>query len=136
MKIEEIPQDEDPSYSGQKKLCYAVDSDGRIVQGHSSGWKTEETVKLVAWDVIHKDLEHTRKLIREGRVSALSYFMKLRQMDARLLAQNMQTPVLRIYLHLRPYFYRRLSPAWLARYADCLEVPVRELVEYRGEPHE
>lgn len=127
MKIREVPQDQDPAYQGGKKVCYAVDEHGKIKKAHTSGWKVEETVKNLAWKEIEKDLEQTVARIKEGRLSPLSYFMKLRQMDPKLLALNMGIFSWRVRWHLRPQVFRRLSETWLRRYADCLDLSVESL---------
>ena len=133
MKLQEVPQDQNPSYEGVRRLCYAVDEQGKIVQAHSSGWKVEETAKSLAWKVIETDLAETRRQIRAGKTSPLRYFMKMRQMDPFLLAQNMEISVFRVHWHLRQSVFRKLSESWLQRYAECLEIPHSVLVSYRGE---
>lgn len=133
MKINEVPQDVDPSYQGGKRLCYAVDDQGKYVQAFSAGWSAEQTVKGLAWKVIEAELVALRARVRVGRASALRYFMRLRQMDCGLLAQNMGLWRVRVWWHLRPTVFAKLSEAWLTRYADCLEIPVDRLRTYKGE---
>jgi hypothetical protein len=133
MKVTEVPQDLDPSYEGGKRLCYAVDESGKIVEAHSSGWQVEETVKSLAWKVINQELAATRLRVRAGRASNLEYFMKRRQMDPHMLALNMGISKLRVYWHLRPRVFRNLNEAWLRQYSSCLEIPVEQLRNYRGE---
>jgi len=62
-----------------------------------------------------------------GTASPLAWFMTMRQMDARLLAQNLGISTLRVWLHLRPGVFARLSQTWLSRYADCLDISVASL---------
>ena len=112
MKVEEVPQDRARSYEGGSKVCYAVDASGKIVKTPTSGWIVEERAMSIAWDAIG---------------STLDRIMKMRQMDARLLAQNLGTFTLRVGWHLRPGVFARLSQAWLSRYAECLDVPVASL---------
>lgn len=132
MKTQDVPQDLDPAFEGNKKLCYALDAAGKFVPVHTSGWDVEAVVKDVAWQVIHADLERTRLAVREGRASALEYFMKARQMDRLLLAQNMGLSPLRVWWHLRPRVFKKLSMAWLERYAACLDVSVENLRSFAG----
>ena len=133
MKVKDVPQDHDPSYEGLTKLCYALDENGRFVPTATDGWHVEETVKSLAWKVIEKDLADTRAAIRAGRVSALAFFMKARQMDPTLLAQNLGVFAWRVKRHLKPAVFARLSAEWLERYAAVLEVPVALLRDYRGD---
>lgn len=133
MKVKDVPQDHDPSYEGLTKLCYALDDNGRFVPTATDGWHVEETVKTLAWQVIEKDLAETRALVRSGQASPLAYFMKARQMDPLLLAQNVGTFVWRVKRHLRPQIFQKLNASWLERYARCLEVPVELLRDYKGD---
>ena len=132
MKVREVPQDQSPSYQGGNKVCYAVNDRHQIVKTPTSGWNVEETVKDLAWKVIEDDLERTRSQVREGRLSPLVFFMKMRQMDPKLLALNMGISTWRVRWHLRPRVFPKLSEDWLRRYSDCLEIPVETLRTYRG----
>lgn len=133
MKVTEVPQDQDPSYLGETKLCYAVDEHGKIVPVQTTGWKAEETVKALAWHFINEDLDQTKQAVQAGRASPLLYFMKYRQMDRTLLAQNMGISRWRVWWHLRPRVFARLSEQWIDRYAECLEIPATILRSYRGQ---
>ena len=133
MKLKDVPQDNDLSYEGAKKLTYAQDESGKFVATTSNGWHVEETVKSLAWKVIEADLEETRKLLIQNKTSALEYFMKLRQMDPLLLSQNMDISLLRVKWHLRPGVFKRLNPSWIQKYADCLEISVETLRSYNGQ---
>lgn len=133
MKVSEVPQDLDPSYEGLTKLCYAVDDQGQFVTVQSRGWSAEETVKSLAWAKIHKELEAARLLVKAGRQSPLRYFMVARQMDVGLLAQNMGISGLRVRWHLRPNVFARLNMHWISRYADCFEISVQTLREFKGD---
>lgn len=133
MKLKDVPQDQNPSYEGHTKLCYALDESGKIVATQTTGWKVEAEVTGIAWEAIHKELEQMRQQVREGNVSPLMYFMKYRLMDVGLLAENMGISKWRLRWHMRPSVFRRLSADWLQRYAECLDLPVQVLKDYRGE---
>ncbi|MDR2215502.1 MAG: hypothetical protein LBE59_06650 [Nevskiaceae bacterium] len=124
MKLQEIPQDQDPAYEGAKRLCYAVDDQGWIVPAHSSGWEVEETAKKIAWQMIESDLARIREAVRAGRASVLEYFMTARMMNPRLLAKHMGIFTFRVRRHLQPRVFAKLDDAWIARYAACLDIPV------------
>ena len=108
---------------GGKRLCYAVDDQGRYVQAYSSGWSAEQTVKGLAWKAIDAELSVLRERLGGGRISPLRYFMRARQMDLSLLASNMGLWRIRVWWHLRPRVFASLSERWLLAYADCLDVP-------------
>jgi len=127
LKVEEVPQDRAPSYEGRSKVCYAVDASGKIVKTPTSGWMVEEWAMSIAWETIGSTLDRIRADVLAGAASPLAWFMTMRQMDARLLAQNLGIFTMRVWWHLRPGVFARLSQAWLSRYADCLDVPVASL---------
>jgi hypothetical protein len=127
VKVKEVPQDQDPTLEGIRKLCYAVNEQGKFEAVQTSGWRPEEIVKSIAWDNIERDLEDTRIKIRAGLKSPLAYHMKVRQMDAKLLAQNMGICSWRVRWHLTPKGFSRLSPELLSRYAQCLDLSVEAL---------
>lgn len=133
MKESEVPQDQDPSFEGGKKLCYAVDENGRFVSVKTSGWNVEAEAKDIAWKVIHADLEKTKIRIKVGKASPLEYFMKYRQMDIDLLSQNLGVSFLRVWWHLRPTQFSKLSEKWLQRYSECLTIPIESLRNFKGE---
>jgi hypothetical protein len=134
MKVEDVPQDQDPTFEGQKKICYATGADGRYVQVETSGWEIEAEAKALAWQAIDSDVETCRQRIQRGAASPLEYFMKLRQMDPSLLAANVGAWTWQVKWHLRSRKFRRLSVAWLQRYAAELDVPVNLLRDFKGEP--
>jgi len=133
MKLKDVPQDHNPSFEGHTKLCYAIDESGKIVSAQTTGWKVEADATDIAWNAINKELEQMRRKVRQGQVSPLEYFMKLRLMDPSLLAENMGVSKWRLRWHLKPSVFRRLDGQWLARYAECLDLPVKTLKDYGGE---
>lgn len=132
MKIEDVPQDQDPAFEGGTKICYAVNPLGQIVPVRSSGWQTEAVVKDIAWQVIERELATCRARVLSGQASALEYFMKARQMDVALLAQNMGYITWRVRWHLRPKVWAKINARILQRYATCLEVPAHRLQDVSG----
>lgn len=130
MKIEDVPQDQVRSYNGGSKVCYAVDHSGKLVLTPTSGWKIEEEAMNIAWRSIWEELEQIRTAVIAGKASPLRFFMRLRQMDEQLLAGHVGIWAWRVRWHLRPA--KRLSGKWLARYAECLDVPVAALQDASG----
>jgi hypothetical protein len=127
VKVDEVPQDRARSYEGASKVCYAVDAAGKIVKTPTSGWIVEEWAMSIAWDAMGSTLDRIRGDVLAGKASPLAWFMTMRQMDVRLLAQNLGTFAWRVGWHLRPKVFTRLSQIWISRYADCLDVPVESL---------
>lgn len=133
MRVEEVPQDNDPTYHGQRKLCYAIGENGKFVETHTSGWNVESTVKAYAWEMIYEDLNRTREKVLCGQSTSLEYYMKFRMMDVTLLAQNLGRSKFRVWLHLKPYFFRKLKPEDIQVYADVLDVPLERFMNFSAE---
>ncbi len=133
MKMANVPQDQDPSFEGGKKLCYALNDDGKFVQVKTSGWNVEAEAKNLAWKAINKDLEATLVKVKNGQASPLEYFMKYRQMDVRLLSQNMEINFFRVWWHLCPQNFIKLKTQLLMRYSSCLKIPLYTLKNFKGE---
>jgi hypothetical protein len=129
VKAQDVPQDQDPTFEGHKKICYALGPDGKFVPVHTSGWSVEADAKNLAWQAIEADLEKCRQRVAGAKASPLEYYMKFRQMDPKLLADNMGICVWRVKWHMRPQRFRRLDGQWLRRYAECLDIPVERLSE-------
>lgn len=126
MKVNEVPQDSDPTFEGGKKLCYALDEKGQFVPVKTSGWEIESTAKDLAWNAIRQDVENTRQLVLKGEASPLEYYMKLRQMDLSLLAENMGLSKFRVWWHLKPKQFAKLNEKWLQKYAHCLKIKIED----------
>jgi hypothetical protein len=127
VKSGEVPQEPNALLAGVRKATYAVDESGHYVSVASSGWSAEEAVTRAA-------VEEYRRLAREafdraarGETSPLEFHMYDRRMDEPMLAQSAGVWRWRLRRHLRVRGFARLSPAWLARYADALGIGVDAL---------
>jgi hypothetical protein len=133
MKIPDVPQDQDPGFGGRKKICYATDANGKFVAVETSGWSVEEAARDLAWNSIDSDLKHCQERIERGEASPLEFYMKFRQMDAKLLADNMGMYAWRVKWHLRPKKFSKLNSKWIERYSRCLDIPSAAITVFRGE---
>ncbi len=126
MKIEQVPQ-EQSMLAGERRACYAEDAHGRYVVVPSTGWEVEKIVNAQAVAEVRAAIEAARARVLQGRRSPLDYHMACCQMTPALLAANAGIARLRVWWHLRPRPFARLSRAVLARYAEALAIPVEEL---------
>jgi hypothetical protein len=119
MRADEVPQD--PSfYRGHKRVCYAVDPAKRYIAAESAGWEVERVVTEQALLALEAEVEAIRQQVVRGERAPLAYHLATRQMTPRLCAQHLGIATWRVKRHLKPAVFARLSPAMLARYADCL----------------
>jgi hypothetical protein len=133
MKVNEIPQDNIRTLSGEKKLVYALDEAGRYTGATTTGWEVEEAVLIDALNDYDRRAEEARRKILSKQSSPIEYFMYMRRMDLVTLAQAMGLFRWQVKRHLKPEVFRRLDPALLARYADLFRIPVSALTHFEQE---
>ncbi len=126
MRENEVPQDQGIA-EGLKELTYAVDADGRYKLVPSAGWEPKNISNYQAWEVVAAQVGEARKAVMAGTVSPLAFHMARNQMDLALLAQYMGLPRWRVWLHLRPWGFNRLSNSQLESYAAMLRTSPSQL---------
>jgi hypothetical protein len=121
VKKNEVPQDQGPE-SALNRLMFAQDEDGTFVTVRSVGWDPSNHCFEQYWDEMNAQTRAARALVEQGRVSPLHYYMRANVMTAALLASYTGIWRLRVWLHLKPWFFNRLKPATLLRYAEVFGV--------------
>jgi hypothetical protein len=127
MKLNDVPQDRGMITGQNHEICYAVDEDGRYVLAPSSGWGPKNLANSQAWDLLKEEIEAVLKRVRNGELSPLAFHMANNQMNVGLLAKYARFSRWRVWLHLRPRGFNRLTPAMLERYAEVFEIDVAAL---------
>lgn len=127
MKIDDVPQDRGMITDDRREVCYAVDDDGRYVMTGSAGWEPKNIANRQAWQLIDIAASKALDKVRAGKASPLAYHMANHQMSMGLLAKYAGINRLKVWLHLRPGPFARLTPEMLDRYADAFGMPVSEL---------
>jgi hypothetical protein len=122
MKVSEVPQDRGMITGSVQEICYAVNEEGRYVLTPSAGWEPKNTANDQAWDLIRSEVAVTLKKIRAGRLSPLAFHMVNNQMSPGLLAKYAGCSRWRVWLHLRPRGFSRLTPRMLQCYAEIFEI--------------
>jgi hypothetical protein len=137
MKINEVPQDKGMINNDQlREICYAVDTEGRYVLAQSAGWEPKNIVNGQAWELIQETVLAVLSKIRAGKLSPLAYHMARNQMNVGLLAKYVRYSRLRVWNHLRPWGFRRLTPDMLKRYAAVFDLEVQALQQVPDEAPE
>ncbi|HSH13398.1 MAG TPA: hypothetical protein VLA15_06605 [Desulfurivibrionaceae bacterium] len=126
MREDEVPQDQGIA-EGLKEVTYAVDATGHYKLVPSAGWEPKNISNYQAWEVVAAQVAEARQAVLAGRVSPLAFHMARNQMDTALLAQYMGLPRWRVWLHLRPWGFRRLTMTQLQGYAAMLRTTVPQL---------
>lgn len=128
MKIKEVPQEES-ILEGNRRACYAEDENGRYVIVPSKGWEVEKIVNSQAHENIRRVVEEARHQVLAGKVSPLKYHMLRNQMTVGMLASYTGLFCLRVYFHFKPYIFSRLNRSILKKYADAMNISIKELCE-------
>jgi hypothetical protein len=134
MKLREVPQDRGMITNHFHEICYAVDDQGRYVLAPSAGWEPKNLANGQAWDVVNEQVGATLISIRTGKLSPLAFHMVNNQMNVALLAKYACCSRLRVWLHLRPKGFSRLTPQMLKRYADIFDIDVAALKTVPADP--
>lgn len=87
-----------------------------------------------AWQEIDRQITRSRKLVQAGHRSCLHFYMTAALMDTGLLAGYTGQPRWKVALHLIPFFFRRISPATLKKYANLFKVSPDDLTMGRLRP--
>lgn len=126
MRKTEVPQDRGFS-QGVEEIAYAVNEEGRYVLVQSRGWEPKTVANDQAWEVIGEAVAEAFRLMKAGKRSPIFYYMTRHMMGLNLLADYIGISRFRVWRHLRPGGFRRLTPDLLSRYADLFGVSVEQL---------
>ena len=123
-----VPQDNDNLNEGKvAKLYYATDSNGHYVKVNSIGWEPETVAMKQAWEVVNEELEEARRQVLEGQASPIYFYMKKNIMEVGMVAGYVGKLTFIVKLHMKPYFFNRLSEKTLKRYADAFRITLDQL---------
>lgn len=129
MKLEEVPQDGAYMVEGRiRDLCYVVNEDGHYTSVLSMGWKPKNEAIRLAWEEVYEQAEETRRQVIAGKLSPVAFYMGLNLMDVSILSSYTNIPRRKVKKHLQMKHFLRLSPEWLDRYAEALNLKREELV--------
>jgi len=127
MKLNEVPQDRGMITGQTREICYAVDKNGRYVLVPSAGWEPKNLANDQAWTLIKAEIDAALLKVKNGKRSPLAFHMANNQMTPGLLAKYAHCSRWRVWLHLRPRGFARLTPRMLQRYAEVFDIDVTTL---------
>ena len=126
MKKEEVPQDSCKSYSGHKKLIYAVDEKGHYEGVKSSGWEVEGFATEMAVSALDEELAVAISEYQIGNVSPLAYYIPLYRFDLMSLAHATGFFQWQIKRHLQVSIFNKLSDKKLSKYSEVFNINLEE----------
>ena len=128
MKVKDVPQDRENSYyAGHQRACYAVDENGHYKVVGSLGWEAENIVNGQANEEVRGQIVEALRRARAGEVSPLAVHMARAQMTRGLLAAYAGVSRWKIWWHLKPKAFARLSDRDAGRYARAMRITTAEL---------
>lgn len=116
---------------GLPTVSYVADNSGRPTLTPGFVWQPVAEANRQAWEEIERRVAASRAQAIAGRVSCLHYYMTANQMDAGLLAAYTGQSRWRVWLHLRPWGFRRLGRETLEIYAQLFQVGALDLLHGR-----
>lgn len=127
MKEQEVPQDDNSIYKGQKRAVYATGKDGEYGVVASSGWDVEEEATLQAVAELERLSDEAYDACADGEISSLEFHMYSKRLDLLSLSQATGLFQWRIKRHFKPAVFSKLSDTMLERYADVMGIAIEEL---------
>jgi hypothetical protein len=126
VKSEEVPQD-DSFLEGHRKAAYAIDANGKYVVVASRGYEAEVAATSVALLEVDRAVQVAWNQVKAGTVSPLAYHFAVRQWPPALAAASLGISRFRIWWHLKPSVFARLSPSMKRRYCEALAITEAQL---------
>ncbi len=122
MNEQEVPQDENSIYRGQKRAVYATGQDGEYGVVASSGWDVEEEATQQAVAELERLADEAYEACVSGQASPLEFHMYDNRLDILSLSQATGLFQWRIKRHFRPEVFAKLSEKMLERYSDVMGI--------------
>ncbi len=126
MKKEEVSQD-DSFLEGHQKAAYALDEDGKYVVVPSRGYADEVVATTVALQAQDRLIQAAWERAHRGDASPLAYHLAVKQWTLGLAAAQLGLWRVRVWWHLKPKGFVRLSPALRRRYCQELDLTEAQL---------
>lgn len=109
---------------------YAVDEDGKFVAVRSVGWGVTNLLSIQAMEEFRSKIELKMEEVKQGRWSPLAVYLVVSGLSPASLSQVSGVSWLKVRLHLRPWFFRRMSAADARRYAEVFGIDPSRLREF------
>ncbi|PLY09936.1 MAG: hypothetical protein C0626_07685 [Arcobacter sp.] len=130
MKKIEIPQENNSTLNGQKKVMYGTDEHGDF-QRINYASSVEEFATITAVEE-YKELEkECLEDINNNIASPIKYFMYKNRMDLPTLASAVGMFSFRVKRHLRMEIFKKLNNKTIQKYADAFSIEIEELKDFK-----
>jgi len=129
MEKDHVPQDDANILEGKlRMLKYAVDQDGSYTRVKSVGWEPENIVLNQAWEEINEKVAEIRKKVQDGKLSPIAFHMVKQMLEPGMVAGYTGFSTFIVKLHMKPWFFKRLSEKQLEKYTIAFRISRDELM--------
>lgn len=130
MKVDEVAQDDDNIFEGKSKcIQYAVDNEGNYTQVKSVGLEAQNIALRLAWEEVNNRMKIAYDEVIIGNKSPICYYMEKEMMDLGILSETVLLPKLIVWLHLKPFWFSKLSSTTLLKYCDAFKLSDIEILK-------
>ena len=130
MKKIDIPQENNSTLNGQKKVMYGTNESGNF-QRINYASSVEEFATITAVEE-YKELEkECLEDIKNDISSPIKYFMYKNRMDLPTLASVVDMFSFRVKRHLNMKHFKKLNDKILQKYADAFAIEIDELKDFK-----
>lgn len=126
----DIPQEENKTLDGNKKVMYATSENGEF-QRVNYGSSVEEFATKVAVEEYEILKEESLKNIKADISSPIEYYMYENRMDLPTLASVVGMFQFRIKRHLTMKVFKKMNDKLLLKYADAFNITLEELKDFK-----
>lgn len=127
MKYDDVPQEANEIYRGERKAVYAVGENGQYAITQSSGWKVEEIATLQAVDEFRRLEREAWESFQQRLSSPLGVWMYRRRMTLKTLSECSGFWQWQVGRHLKYTNFESLNPKKIAIYLDVLDISLEAL---------
>lgn len=129
MEKDKVQQDDANLLNGLFKVVkYATEEDGSYTTVKTVGWEAENIVSQQVWEDIHAHVEQVRQDVIAGKKSPIAFHMTKQMLEPAMLSGYTGYPAFIVRLHIRPWFFKRLSKRGLEKYAKAFRMSVQDMM--------
>lgn len=130
MKKIEVPQENNSTLNGQKKVMYGTNKNGEF-QRINYASSVEEFATITAVEEYEELQKECLEDIKNDIASPIKYFMYRNRMDLPTLTSVVGIFSFRVKRHLKMKYFRKLNDKILQKYALGFNIEIEELKDFK-----
>lgn len=132
MKKIDVPQENNSTLDGQKKVMYGTNDNGDF-QRINYASSVEEYATITAVEE-YKELEkECLEDIQNNIASPLKYYMYKNRMDLPTLSSAVDMFSFRVKRHLKMKIFKKLKDDTIKKYADAFNIKIEDLKDFKDD---